>query len=152
MPPIAGLQDICPSVSMAWVSRSVRAPVRADASAASVPAWPPPTTITSNRSGKSMVGKGKAPAGKSRGAMARFYGKGPAKAGFVPRGTPNPRPVRCSTWNLLADAEAGKDGSEEVVRAHLAGDAPQGRLRQAQLFCIQFIGLRVTCSTLQGFA
>ena len=53
-PPIEGLQDICPSVSSACVSRSVRAPARADARAASVPAWPPPTTITSKRSGKSM--------------------------------------------------------------------------------------------------
>ena len=47
MPPIAGLQLIAPTVSIAWVSSSVRAPARAAASAASVPAWPPPTTITS---------------------------------------------------------------------------------------------------------
>src|SRR5580692_2976024 len=47
MPPIAGLQLICPSVSMLWVSSSVRAPRRAAARAASVPAWPPPMTITS---------------------------------------------------------------------------------------------------------
>ena len=48
MPPIDGLQLICPSVSMLCVSSSVRAPMRAAASAASVPAWPPPTTMTSN--------------------------------------------------------------------------------------------------------
>src|SRR3981081_3481251 len=47
MPPRAGLQLIWPSVSMLWVSRRVRAPIRAAASAASVPAWPPPMTITS---------------------------------------------------------------------------------------------------------
>jgi hypothetical protein len=47
MPPIAGLQLIAPTVSMLWVSSSVRAPSRAAASAASVPAWPPPITITS---------------------------------------------------------------------------------------------------------
>src|SRR5476651_1158715 len=46
-PPIAGLQDISPIVSSRWVSSSVRAPSRADAAAASQPAWPPPTTITS---------------------------------------------------------------------------------------------------------
>ncbi len=45
--PIAGLQLICPSVSMLWVNSNVRAPRRAAASAASVPAWPPPMTITS---------------------------------------------------------------------------------------------------------
>ena len=47
MPPMAGLQLIAPTVSTECVSSSVRAPARADASAASVPAWPPPTTITS---------------------------------------------------------------------------------------------------------
>jgi hypothetical protein len=36
-----GLQLIWPSVSMDWVSSSVRAPMRAAASAASVPACPP---------------------------------------------------------------------------------------------------------------
>src|SRR6266849_2940382 len=48
IPPTDGLQDICPSVSMLWVSKRVRQPARAAASAASVPAWPPPTTTTSN--------------------------------------------------------------------------------------------------------
>ena len=48
MPPIDGLQLIWPSVSMLCVSSSVVAPMRAAASAASVPAWPPPTTMTSN--------------------------------------------------------------------------------------------------------
>ena len=44
---LAGLQLIAPTVSMLWVSSRVRAPARADASAASVPAWPPPITMTS---------------------------------------------------------------------------------------------------------
>jgi hypothetical protein len=48
MPPMLGLQLICPSVSMLCVSSSVAQPMRAAASAASVPAWPPPTTMTSN--------------------------------------------------------------------------------------------------------
>src|ERR1700681_279619 len=54
IPPIDGLQDIWPRVSMLWVRSSVRRPARAAASVASVPAWPPPTTITSKRSGNSM--------------------------------------------------------------------------------------------------
>src|SRR5262245_38376372 len=54
MPPIEGLQDIWPSVSMLCVRSSVFAPERAAASADSVPAWPPPTTITSKDSGKCM--------------------------------------------------------------------------------------------------
>jgi hypothetical protein len=49
-PPNAGLQDISPSVSMRWVTRAVRAPMRAAAAAASLPAWPPPMTMTSKSS------------------------------------------------------------------------------------------------------
>ena len=46
-PPMAGLQLIWPTVSQLVVSRAVRAPSRAAASAASVPAWPAPITSTS---------------------------------------------------------------------------------------------------------
>ena len=46
-PPMAGLQDIAPSVSRFIDTSSVRAPRRAAACAASAPAWPPPTTTTS---------------------------------------------------------------------------------------------------------
>jgi len=45
---MAGLQLISPMVSSFWVSRTVRAPARAEAAAASQPAWPPPMTTTSN--------------------------------------------------------------------------------------------------------
>src|SRR5258707_611125 len=54
MPPIDGLHDICPKVSILCVRRSVRRPMRAAASAASVPAWPPPTTMTSKSSENRM--------------------------------------------------------------------------------------------------
>jgi len=56
MAPIAGLQLICPRASMLCVTSSVRAPRRAEASAASVPAWPPPTTITSKFSATRVMG------------------------------------------------------------------------------------------------
>ena len=46
-PPMAGLQDITPIDWGSWVSSAVRAPMRAEAAAASQPACPPPTTITS---------------------------------------------------------------------------------------------------------
>ncbi len=48
-PPMEGLQDIAPMVAKRWVTSAVRAPMRAAALAASQPAWPPPTTITSKR-------------------------------------------------------------------------------------------------------
>src|SRR5579862_4451464 len=47
MPPIAGLQDMRPMLSRDMVRSSVAQPIRADASAASIPAWPPPMTTTS---------------------------------------------------------------------------------------------------------
>ena len=47
-PPMAGLHDICAIVSRFIVKRSVRQPSRAEASAASTPAWPAPTTMTWN--------------------------------------------------------------------------------------------------------
>src|SRR5215831_15432608 len=50
-PPTAGLHDICAMVSTDDVSTRVRAPMRAAASAASQPACPAPTTMTSNSSG-----------------------------------------------------------------------------------------------------
>ena len=48
MPPMAGLHDIWPIVSRALVTIATLAPARAAATAASVPACPAPTTITSN--------------------------------------------------------------------------------------------------------
>jgi hypothetical protein len=46
-PPIAGLQLICPTVSRFPVRSATRAPTRAAAAAASVPACPAPTTTMS---------------------------------------------------------------------------------------------------------
>ena len=46
-PPIAGLHDISPIVSILWVKSAVLTPILADAAAASQPACPPPITTTS---------------------------------------------------------------------------------------------------------
>src|SRR5215472_17561909 len=66
MPPIAGLQDICPTWSRLSVSIRVLAPIRAAASEASIPACPAPTTITSYFMAESEIiapGKGEAKQG-----------------------------------------------------------------------------------------
>ena len=47
IPPTAGLHDIWAILFMSIVTRHVLAPMRAEATAASQPAWPPPITITS---------------------------------------------------------------------------------------------------------
>src|SRR5262249_5608333 len=132
MPPIEGLHDIWPSVSTACVSSSVRAPERADASAASVPAWPPRTTKPSKGSGKS-IGKmlppvkpevyAKAASGPTGSAWNNLSGTGSGDA--VPRGT------------SLANAEAAEDPPEQVVCAHCSGDLPQLAVREPQLFGLQ---------------
>src|SRR5512143_2960612 len=46
-PPLAGLHDMSPMASALIVNRRVEHPIRAAASAASQPACPPPTTMTS---------------------------------------------------------------------------------------------------------
>src|SRR5262245_6553720 len=46
---MAGLHDMAPIVPTRWVMRTVFAPIRAAAAAASQPACPPPITETSNR-------------------------------------------------------------------------------------------------------
>src|SRR5688572_27146178 len=48
VPPTAGLQGMCATVSRDRVHSPTRHPIRAAAYAASTPAWPAPTTITSN--------------------------------------------------------------------------------------------------------
>src|SRR4051794_41471635 len=55
-PPIAGLQDIAPTVEKRCVTRAVAAPIRAEAEAASQPAWPPPITMTSKLSRSVRMG------------------------------------------------------------------------------------------------
>ena len=57
MPPIAGLHDICAIKSTLSVNRAVFSPMRAAAIAASHPAWPAPTTTTSNCSVNACMGK-----------------------------------------------------------------------------------------------
>src|ERR1700754_658130 len=53
---MAGLQDIAPTVEKRCVTRAVTAPIRADAAAASQPAWPPPMTMTSKLSRSVRMG------------------------------------------------------------------------------------------------
>ena len=46
VPPMAGLQGMLPTASRLMVKHRVASPSRAQARAASIPAWPAPTTIT----------------------------------------------------------------------------------------------------------
>src|SRR3954469_15700240 len=53
---MAGLQDMAPTVEKRCVTRAVAAPIRAEAEAASQPAWPPPITMTSKLSRSVRMG------------------------------------------------------------------------------------------------
>jgi len=55
IPPMAGLHDICPIRSKLIATRAVFAPRRAAADALHQPACPPPITMTSNVSSKTIV-------------------------------------------------------------------------------------------------
>src|SRR5260370_41032379 len=58
MPPMAGLQLIWAIRSRFMVTMAVRRPMRAQARAASQPAWPAPMTTTSYRSGIATIVRG----------------------------------------------------------------------------------------------
>src|SRR5581483_11919116 len=98
---IAGLQDIWPMWSRLSVSISVRTPIRAAASAASMPAWPAPTTITP-----------KFIRTVNYCAPGRF-GQGRARRALSPT---------ISRISLLSDAELAKHRVEHVLHADLAGN------------------------------
>src|SRR5262252_6606337 len=70
-PPMAGLHDMRPVASILRVRTRVDRPMRAQARAASIPAWPAPTTMTS-----CIVGilPGKAAGGKRLGPRGRRLG------------------------------------------------------------------------------
>src|SRR5262245_35262126 len=89
MPPMAGLQLICPTVARLCVTSSVRAPVRAAARAASVPAWPPPITMTSYCSMRgAMIAKGSGPFTNMKGSdpFANMKGPDPFEGPFYDEG------------------------------------------------------------------
>jgi len=90
-------------------------PARALTRAASVPAWPPPTTITSNISGKFML---------------QLFCKGRASynsASVIPNtlGT-----KLFHVKQLFADAEPAENLAEQVVRGEFSGNLVQRALRQ----------------------
>ena len=86
MPPIEGLQLIWPSVSRLCVNSSVLQPMRAEASAASVPAWPPPMTITSKCSGWST------------GWSMREHAHQRCRRALILDGAPLPSRCGCRRW------------------------------------------------------
>src|SRR5437660_11241823 len=89
------------------VTRTVSAPSRAEASAASKPAWPPPTTITAASPCHSVLIEG------------LWYHSVRALGATVPAG------VLRRAATLLTDAEAGEDAVEQRLGRGGAGDLGQ---------------------------
>src|SRR5690349_9964992 len=120
MPPIAGLQLIWPSVSIDCVSSSVRAPMRAAASAASVPACPPPTTITSKRA----EGAKELPCDQGVKGANRNASGGVNAIGFVPlygHRTPDSGP---QTGESHEEVHSGRSRSDDRHRGFGIGGHP----------------------------
>src|SRR5690606_12868492 len=141
MPPIDGLQLICPSVSRFCVTRSVSTPMRAAAGAASAPARPPPTTMQPKRSGWSLafarVMPGILPValGAPVGLRARWWQVAgvrstmrqmPSLQTFVPRGRRAVAAIAVAAASLAAAAHGptrAEPGGLEETRCRL--DAPR---------------------------
>ena len=93
------------------VTRAVRAPMRAAAAAASQPAWPPPTTITSYRA-----------------FMGRFFlGLGPSSVAPATRKRANfvPGPVRGLAYVSRETSNRAQGQRLNVSRETFAGGRPQ---------------------------
>src|SRR5262245_35259654 len=114
---MAGLHDISPTVAKRCVSSAVDAPSRAAAAAASQPAWPPPTTMTSKCVLMRCSILNPRTDVKSAGAVSRETGK-----------------------FLFTNAKVPKDRIEDFLdidapgeAPHVAGCRPQGLRHEFQL-------------------
>src|SRR6185437_10372854 len=139
MPPMAGLQDIWAMSSSLRVKSAVRSPMRAAAMAASTPAWPPPTTTISYRSGGiATILRGVLVAA---GAEAEYYGlcsaAQPSGSGvshaYCRLGSPFVS--HClfhawTGWNAASRLAVGKDGRDEGGRGDAGAGGPDGRRRR----------------------
>ena len=122
IPPIDGLHDICPKVSTLWVNSKVLQPMRAAASAASLPAWPPPITITSYKSICCIIlmppHKGTHYSELTDYAVAMFHVK----------------PHRRTLRQLLPNTKARENFAQEIVRGDFTGNRHQRFVGAAQFF------------------
>ena len=102
---------MAPTVAKLCVTSAVRAPSRAAAAAASVPAWPPPTTMTSNCIHRNLLAEASPPV-KRTGSVSRETGSFP-------------------------DTEIPKDDIEQVLDIHPPRKSTQCIRRVPQLLGAQ---------------
>ena len=164
-PPMAGLQDMAPMVANWWVTRAVCAPMRADAAAASQPAWPPPITTTSNcrrlhlaprmRACSGGAGRGSKTTAfcgnVSRETSPKWVARIPENGCSGPelafrqnhnRAIPRVRP-ELLFWQiprrLFADAEVAENHVQNILDIDPAGQTAQGTGREPQLLGQQIL-------------
>src|SRR5262249_9731636 len=139
-PPMAGLQDIAPTLANWWVIKAVCAPMRAAAAAASQPAWPPPITTTSNRLAidtSEAAGLAKAGLGVQTTHCGRmFHVKHPCPIPARPVGALPGLPA------LLADAEIAKNDVENIFDIDSPGKSTKGSCSGLQLLGQQVLAAR----------
>ena len=135
MPPMDGLQDISPTVSRRCVSSSVRAPTRAAAAAASVPACPPPTTITSKYSSISASFHAAVYRIRVRDANPNSAGKAPIHRWGLPNLAPENAP-------LLPDAKGAEYCVQDTFNVHGTCHGAQRAHGAAQVFTAKLRQIR----------
>src|SRR5689334_6279197 len=117
-------------VAKRCVTSAVLALMRAEACAASQPAWPPPTTMTSKKFMAAFIAR-------IRGAVKTFH--------VNQRGAKPGRAVSHETAGInfsFTNTEVLEDLAQHVLDADLPGDARERIRRAAQLFCEQFLAHR----------
>src|SRR5437899_3541846 len=144
-PPIAGLQDIAPMVANRWVTRAVLAPMRAAALAASQPAWPPPMTMTSNNSCRTIIAdfyRGATKAGSSKFARCMFHVKRPApEPGTRAMFHVKHPPYEMNEEILLANTKIPKDHIQNVLNVDPSQEPAQGMSSNPQILRREFLAL-----------
>src|SRR5262245_61077423 len=147
-PPIAGLHDIAPMVAKRWVTSATLAPMRAAAAAASQPAWPPPTTMTSYRA-FIVPNSPSAELLPDCGWSVHFQTVLRLRWG-VSRETSHASHARYLR-PLFADTKIPKDHVENILHIHPPEELAQCPARQAKLLRHDFLSalLRGALSALQ---
>src|SRR5262249_50139168 len=150
-PPIAGLQDIAPTVAKRWVTSATLAPMRAAAAAASQPAWPPPTTTTSycrfivpNSPSAELLADRRQSVHFTSDATIPGRVSRETSAQLGREGRPLAQVVRCARLTplcgpLFADKKTPEDHVENILHVHPPQKFAQCPGRQAKLLCHDFL-------------
>src|ERR1700719_2769610 len=136
-PPIAGLQDIAPTVAKRWVTSATLAPMRAAAAAASQPAWPPPTTTTSYC--EFIIPNFSERRASTRPRAERPFSQATCRSNVFHVKRRHRTPLTPLCPSLLADTKIPEDHVENIFHVHSPQKLAQRPGRQAKLLRHDFL-------------